>query len=619
MRLPSFLPRLAFLIGRRGLIGAGALLVMMVGGAILETASVAAIVPFLNLMVSPDGEADGWMLRIQVLFGSPERDVLLVRYAGALLGLFVVKNLYLIGLSYAIFTYVQRTHVGIARRLFESYVRSPWLFHLERNSAELTRNLMEETRHTIADVLIPTLMIVKEATVLVMIGTLLLVAEPVVSLGVFGLLGTLGALFLRVSRKKSRELGQMQQREAAVMVRWIHQGIGSVKEVQLRGKETFFVDRYHEAISRTLNAWRFNRTVREMPRHVMETLGIGAVLLVTILMVSASDDVSSILPVLGLFALGAMRTLPSANRVISNITAITHFQPALTVVWKDLLRDERRQEKTLARAIEGVEHTFEDRISIDGLRFRYPSADTFALDGVTLEIPRGMSVAFVGTSGAGKSTLVDTLLGLYEPHEGEVCVDGVNIRDNLPSWQRKIGYIPQVIYLLDDSVRRNVAFAEIDEDIDDARVWAALRTAQLDTFVEGLPEGLDTRVGEHGFRMSGGQRQRLGIARALYLDPPVMVLDEATAAVDNETEVEIAQAIDRLAGDKTLIIIAHRLSTIRNCDRIFLMEEGRVVAQGTYAELEALDGPFQRMVHAHTRAALGASEVASEIVDASKP
>jgi ATP-binding cassette subfamily C protein len=316
-------------------------------------------------------------------------------------------------------------------------------------------------------------------------------------------------------------------------------------------------------------------------------------------MLVQGKDVQTLLPTLSLFAAAAFRMMPSIHRIISSATRIRYYKHTLDSVYEDLLD----VGLPLTQSLPNIEVTspplnplvFEKEITLNHIFYQYPTGEGLALKDIDLTINKGQAVGFVGPSGSGKTTLINLLLGLLSPTSGQLLVDGHNIAPHLTEWQHKIGYIPQDIYLSDDTIRRNIAFGVPDEHIEEAQVWAVIKLAQLETLVQQLPAKLDTVVGERGVRLSGGQRQRVAIARALYHQPQVLIMDEATAALDNETEREITQAVERLSGQKTLLIVAHRLSTVKNCDQLYFIDNGQVVASGTYEQLFTKSLAFQEM------------------------
>lgn len=314
------------------------------------------------------------------------------------------------------------------------------------------------------------------------------------------------------------------------------------------------------------------------PRLLIETVCIAGMLGYMIIMIAGGNDIQEMVPLLGAFGFAAIRLMPSANRINNHLTSISYFKPFMMDV-SDNLQDEISDEKVRMDSLKKPEEklAIKEKVELKGITYAYPNTDVLIFDHADMEIPLGSAVGIVGTSGAGKSTVVDILLGLLQLKEGQILADGIDVleKDNYRKWLNNIGYIPQSIFMLDDTIRKNVAFGIPDDKIDEKRLWEVLKEAQLDEFVKGLPEGLDTGIGERGIRLSGGQRQRIGIARALYDDPEVLVLDEATSALDNDTEAAIMDSINSLHGRKTLVIIAHRLNTIEQCEMIYRIEGGK--------------------------------------------
>ena len=422
-----------------------------------------------------------------------------------------------------------------------------------------------------------------ECLVTMCILILLLTTAPLATLTSTILLGGSVFLFFKYFRQKISQLGKEQQEVSGTMIKWVNQGLGASKEVKVSGKEDFFIKSYAAQSQIKANNSVYMKMLEQVPRLFIETLLVTIVLLTMVIIVFQGTDTSVIVSTMALFAMAAFRIMPSITRIVALITTIRYSQPALKVVYEDLFmnkelnnNDEFQYKKSFN--INKENRYFNDSIKLNKVSFRYPGQQDYSVKEVSLNIPIGHSVAFIGESGAGKTTLVDLILGLFAPETGTVLVDGKNLVDQRTQWQQKIGYIPQSIFLSDDTIRGNVGFGIDAEKIDDKEVWRALEQAQLKEFVEKLPEKLETKVGERGVRISGGQRQRLGIARALYHNPEILFMDEATSALDNDTEKEIMKAIDSLKRDKTLIIIAHRLSTIENCDVVFKLNKGRLVS-----------------------------------------
>jgi ATP-binding cassette subfamily C protein len=374
----------------------------------------------------------------------------------------------------------------------------------------------------------------------------------------------------------------------------VNQGLGSVKEIKVLGREAYFVERFRRASLDTAVFRIREGTVSQLPQLFLEAVVVAGLVLVIVVLLQTSASLDQMAPILSVFALAAFRLIPSMNKIVGCATQIKASAAAVEDVAAELGRSAATH-GTVTRP-RPTTFTFKHTLEIEQLEFKYPTAKEPALSGVALTIKRGESVALVGGSGAGKTTLADVILGVLQPSRGRILVDGADVLQDLRGWQSKIGYVPQTIYLTDDSLRRNIALGLPDDLIDEAKLADAIKLAHLDAVIALLPEGLDEMVGEHGVRLSGGQRQRVGIARALYHRPEVLVLDEATSALDNVLEREVSQAIQTLGGQITMIIIAHRLSTARKCDRVVLMKAGRVEDSGPFQDLVARSPDMRRLV-----------------------
>jgi ABC-type multidrug transport system fused ATPase/permease subunit len=594
----DLLKKLSYLFTRREKRNGVILFLMMILGALAEVVGVGAIPAFVGVISMPERLLENEKIRyLYDLLGMESPQEMVLWAALGLIVVFVVKNAYLALLVYARSRYTSNRQVTISNRLFRAYLHSPYAFHLQRNTAELLRNTNSEAGAITGGVLLPMMSILMEFMVLILIFVLLFAVEPVVTLITFGIFGTLTVAYYRATRSKINEYAKEEQRHRKQSVQAVNQGLGGFKDARILGREQFFLNSYQESTWFKAKAARFKAVVSAMPRLVLETMAVAGLLGVASLLVAQDRDLETIIPTLALLGVAIVRLMPSFTKIAGSFTALKWGQRALDVVYDDVVMLEKEEREIAERQKEGRRKPlpFTREIRIVDLSYFYPESSEAALRGITLTIPKNASVGFVGPSGAGKTTIVDVILGLLTPTDGKVEVDGVDIQERLPVWQRKIGYIPQSIYLTDDSVRNNVAFGMEDEEIDDEAVWAALEAAQLRDLVEELPDQLDTFVGERGVRLSGGQRQRIGIARALYHKPEVLVMDEATSALDNQTERHIVEALEQLQGQHTMIVIAHRLSTVRNCDTLFMLDEGRLVAEGSYDELIASSEAFRRM------------------------
>jgi len=564
---------------------AWALLGALVLAAGLETVGVGLVMPFIALVTDPGLVDEAPLLgRLRDVLGATDANQLLIRSGLLLLGFYVAKNAFVAALTSAQNRFVYGKMQRLATRLLRAYLTAPYAFHLERNSAELQRNVNHNVPTMFTWVVAQSFIVVSDVLVVAILGALLVVVNPVATIAAGGAFGVLGFAYLGVMRRRTQALGEREQASLAEMLKWVNQGLGALKETRVRGAEGFFVGRYREHCAEYSGARRVLQTVNEYPRLVLETAAVAGVVLVIVAALLRGGDAQALIPLVALFAAASFRLLPSMTRIIRSVHLIKHFRPSFDAVCGDL-ELLRRVPDTVLEPGSGARMPMRERIELRDVVFGYAGSAEPVLDGVSLVIERGRCVAIVGSSGAGKTTLVDLVLGLFSPTSGAILADGRDVREDPDGWRRNFGYIPQDIYLTDDTIRRNVAFGVPDTAIDDAAVRRALTAAQLDEFVAGLPGGLDHVVGEGGVRLSGGQRQRIGIARALYHDPPVLVMDEATSALDAHTEREINETILRLAGKRTVIVIAHRLATVERCDRLFFLKDGRLLAEGTYEDL----------------------------------
>jgi len=549
---------------------------MLVGMA-LETLSTALVVPVIALMTEQDfAGAYPFFARALEVLGNPGRSELVL---GAMLGLaavYLVKNLFLAYLAWRQAGFTYGVQANVSQRLFSAYLRQPYAFHLQRNSAQLIRNATREVA-LLTEAVLSALTVASELLVALGIAALLLAIEPVGAVLAVLVLATAGWTFHQVTRRRLSSWGERRQLHEGLRIQHLQQGLGGAKEAILLGREAEFLGRYAAQNEASARLGHFQVALLPLPRLLLEVLAIIGLVTLVAAMLLQGKTAAMLAPTAGLFAVAAFRLLPSANRTLSALQILRHCLPSV-----ELLGRELALAVPAPQAAPGRDRQVTDLrgdIRLVDLGYTYEGAPAPALKGLDVTIRKGEAVGFVGPSGAGKSTLVDVILGLLRPGTGRVLVDGKDIQENLRAWQDQIGYVPQTIYLTDDSLRRNVAFGLPDEAIDEAAVRRALRAAQLEEFVAGLPEGLNTMVGERGVRLSGGQRQRIGIARALYHDPAVLVLDEATSSLDAATERGVIQAVNALHGTKTLLIVAHRISTVAGCDRLYRLERGQIAAE----------------------------------------
>lgn len=553
--------------------GAAFLLVFMIIGMLLETVSVGLVVPAISLMTQPEKLQQFPPLQ---RLGEVDERAFVVAAMALIVAAYLLKTVFLGFLVWAQARFAFAMQAAISRRLFWVYLHQPYTFHLQRNSAQLLRNLTTDVSLFTYNAVSPGLLLLTETLVVLGVAVLLLLVEPLGALVVVGGFGVAAWLFHIVTRARLAHWGVARQHHEGLRVQHLQQGLGGVKEIAVLGREAEFVREYHVHNVQSAHASRLYATLQQLPRLWLELLAVSGLGALAGIMIAQGRGLENVLPTLGLFAAAAFRLMPSINRIIGSVQALRYGLPVIDTLYSEL------QAAPLAPARQATATVpFARLLELDKVTFKYAGASAPALDGLTLQIFRGESIGIVGASGAGKSTLIDVLLGLLAPDSGEVRVDGKDVWLNIKNWQRQIGYVPQSIFLTDDTLRRNVAFGLQSEDIDDEAVWRSIRAAQLDRLVGTLADGLDTMLGERGVRLSGGERQRIGIARALYHDPEVLVLDEATSSLDNDTEADVMAAVSALHGAKTIVIVAHRLTTVKDCNRIYRLERGKVVEEGT--------------------------------------
>jgi ATP-binding cassette, subfamily B, bacterial PglK len=587
------LKKLYRLFNRREKFKSAGLLFLMVLSAIMEMVGIGAIPAFILVVASPDkvllhpvtGPVAAW-------FGIETGRELLVFGSLGLIGFFVAKGLLSTLINYIKIRFVQYKFRVLSHRLFTLYMRAPYTFHLGRNSSELLRNVNHETQVIIQNVFLPILGIALSGISMIFIFALLVAVEPVFSLIAVGGLGGISWAFMKLIKKKTKYYGQDEVEQRKVSNKIVLQGLAGLKDVRVLGRERDFLDQYASSLKRKSDAQFFRQIIQQLQRPVFETITVIGVLGLALVLTMREESIESIIAVLALFAAATYRMMPIFRDLMTHVTTLRYSIYSIDPVFEDL---ELLKEITLERVDNVPALPFEQEIAFKHVTYVYPNSEEQALFDVSLRIPRGKAVALVGESGAGKTTLVDALLGLLEAQKGYITVDGANIYEHTRAWQRNIGYIPQFIYLTDDTLLRNVAFGLRDEDIDHDAYRQAVEAARLSELIERLPEKEQTVLGERGVRLSGGQRQRVGIARALYHNPQLLIMDEGTSALDNITEKYIIESIERLKGDRTVIMIAHRISTVKSCDVIYFMDQGRIIDQGTYSELIANNPKFREM------------------------
>ena len=572
------------------------LFVMMLAASVMAVIGIGTVPIFVAVVIDAERVLntpvvgpllDDWGIR------TPQR--LVVFGAALLIFVYLVKNIYMIFFEYVKGKYMLNRKVMMQNKLFNAYMRSPYTYFISRNSAELLRNVSSEVDRVVNGTLKPVLMIALHLIMTTVIVIGLIIVEPLITGAGILLFGGLALGFLKLTKKKVKFFGRESLIHRQAMNKSILQGLGGFKDAKVLNREPHFLKEYnfHASKHRYYDLWK--GVINSMPIQLIELIALTGILFIAIVMVLQFRELNSIITVLALFGAAIVKIKPSIYQLISNTNILRYNAYSVEAIYDDLEYLESRQMHKISMAPVSEPITLKRAIEIKNLEFSYPGTSVPAVKNIHITIPKNSAVAFVGPSGAGKTTLVDVILGLLEPQKGSLLVDGKNVLDNIRAWQQNIGYIPQFIYLLDDTIRRNICFGIADEDIDDELLLEVVKTAQLAELVDGLEEGVETIVGERGVRLSGGQRQRIGIARALYNNPQVLVMDEATSALDNITERYLVKAIEELRGDKTLIMIAHRLTTVQNCDTIYMMKDAEIIAEGTYEELLLSSAEFREM------------------------
>lgn len=561
------------------------LLVLMIIGGFFETCSVSLIMPFMDLVMNSDNMMDKWYVRIldDVIQFDSDRQLLLVMSIFLAL-LYILKNIYLIFEYDVQYGFVYGNMFAMQSRLLDSFIHRPYEYFLKVNSGEIIRIVTSDT-FDVFQVLITLLSVFSELVVSAMLILYIMIITPIVTLVIAGIMLVILAAIYLIVRPIIKRAATSQLEGAAGMNKWLLQSIHGIKELKVMNKEQFFQDSYDKYGYIYVQSRKKKDTLNMIARFMLEAFSLGTMFIIIAIMIYKGVNIQTIIPMLTAVAMSAVRLLPAMSRVSNGLTQIAYGEPMLDKMIENLKKFSADVDRaynqigTFGSEDDGHLSKLSGSIRLDGITYCYPESDVKVLERACMDIQCGDSVGIIGQSGAGKTTTVDILLGLLNFREGKITVDGADIHNRTREWHKQIGYIPQTIFMLDDTIRANVAFGEKEEDIDDEKVWKALEYASLDKFVKSLSGKIATEIGERGMRLSGGQRQRLGIARALYNEPEVLIFDEATSALDNDTESAIMESIYSLRGTKTMIIIAHRLTTIEGCDHVYRVENGKITRE----------------------------------------
>lgn len=578
----SLLHKVGYLFDRkqkRQLVGLGVLILV---GGLLETLGVSMILPVVEVIMDPESVMDNRLVAeaVRILHIRTDRQLIMTMLGGTIV-LYVIKNAYFVFQIYVQNTFVTRNRNRMISRVMREFLNRPYEEYLGADIPTVFRLTDNDIPHAFQLVLVM-LQMVTEIVVAASLSIVLVVMSPVMCLFIIAIFLGMTLVITKVLKPRLNRIGHKNQEIQSRIAKWRIQSIYGLKDVKVLHREEFFVRNYYESGAVGANVARNYAVLNNLPRLLIETIFMAAMLLFIMLYMVRGGNIAVLAPQLSAFAVAAIRIMPGTNRINTYLSEIAYSQPCLDYLYENLNESMKLDVNGSVTGLTGTGQAalpkteLQDKIVLDHITYAYPNTVRNIFTDAHMEVKKGQSVGIMGPSGAGKSTIVDILLGLLHVQEGTITCDGVSIFENYPSWLAQIGYIPQAIYLIDESIRANIAFGIDADKIDDGRIWEVLEEAQLKEFVKGLPEGLDTAIGDRGVRISGGQRQRLGIARALYHDPEILVFDEATSALDSDTEKAVMDAINSFHGKKTMVIIAHRLNTIAKCDVIYKVEDEKI-------------------------------------------
>lgn len=553
------------------------LLVIMIFAAMLETCAVMMVMTVVELITNPEelvqGDKYTMVCDILNLESVVEFSVLAILFC---IILYIAKNGFQFILQRSMYRFIYRNQFKTASSLMKNFVSRNYEYYLDAETSVIQRSITADVSNMYA-LIMSVLQIISEVIVALFLVGALAMQDPVMTVIIAVLLVVTLGVIKNIIKPIMNRTGKENQDYGASMFSWIAQTIQGIKEIKVAGREQYFIGEYCKVGEGYVKAMERFSLFNNTPKLLIETVCIAGLLGYIMVLIVSGTDVSGMVSLFAAFGIAAMRLLPAASRINNQMTSMAFNEPFFFNVSDNLVEETDDEHTDISYAVVAKEKLpVTKAVTFENITYHYPNSDRLIFDHANVSFPIGKSIGIVGTSGAGKTTIIDILLGLLDLQEGKVKADDVDIKEHYREWLANVGYIPQMIFLLDADIRKNVAFGVPEDEIDDERLWHALKEAQLDEFVKTLPEGVNTGIGERGIRLSGGQRQRIGIARALYNDPEVLILDEATSALDNDTEAAIMESINRLHGKKTLVIIAHRLQTIEKCDMVFRVEDGAI-------------------------------------------
>ena len=562
------------------------ILFLGLGCAMADTLGVSAILPFIQAVMTPEQIMQNkYVAPVLDRLNIHDSNMVIILMGIGMIIIYILKNVYSIIANYIQTKFRCRFHEDIASRLLRAHLNRPYSYYITTTSSAILQAIQNDS-NSAYDTMNTLYQLIAEGFTIILLGIVLVSSDWLMAIGVLGVCLTcfLGVTFC--FKRKLSEQGIESRKAQAEVYKYLYQPIMGNKDIKVMQRSDFFVKYFTKAQKKNTKITLENSIIVSLPEKIIETVCITGIIGIVCIRLGMGVDVMTFIPQLSLFAIAAYRMLPSISRCVGFLQTLVYRRASVEAAYTDMIEFERYEkeiqkhymrEKERVKEISAEHVEFNKELTINNISWKYENTKDYVINGLNLKIRKGESVAFIGSSGAGKTTLADIILGLLEPETGNVRVDGVDIFAIPKAWSKLIGYVPQSMFILDDTIRANVTFGLAPEEINDTAVWEALEKAQIKEFVFNLPEQLDTIMGERGIRFSGGQRQRISIARALYHNPEILVLDEATAALDGKTENALMEAIEHLHGTKTLIIIAHRLSTIRNCDSIYEIKDGKAI------------------------------------------
>ncbi|MGM0442281.1 MAG: ABC transporter ATP-binding protein [Elusimicrobiota bacterium] len=572
--------------------------VLMTVSALIEVAGVASIMPFLSVVTNPGSiQQDKLLSFLYTTFNFQNTNRFLVFVGILVLAILIVGNLLKSLKMWGMYRFTGGQNFRISKRLLNSYIYRPYVFFLDKNTADLGKNILSEVQQVVNGIMFPLMHIVSRGIVAVLIFILLFMTDALLSVIVIVILGGAYSIVYKIIKQKMDRRGKLRFNANTSKFKVVSEAFGGIKQLKIMRCEDIFLSRYSKYSSEFEKHRASFNTISEIPHYLMELVAFGGIMIIVLYLIVSGTGLETAIPVIGLYAFALRRLMPSLQGIFRQVTTIRFNAHAMNTLYEDLKSSAEKEKDKLLTEDNQEPLPIRNVLKLENITFSYPNTKRPVIKNLNLEINVESSIAFAGKTGVGKTTIVDIILGLLRPQSGNIFVDDNEITDeNLSNWQQNLGYIPQDIYLQDDTVASNIAFGMPKKEVDRDKIRVAAKIANIHNFVtKELSEGYDTLIGERGIRLSGGQKQRIGIARALYRDPEVLVLDEATSDLDGATEAAVLEAINNIGEAKTLIMIAHRLTTVKNCDVIYLLDNGKIIDSGTYDELLKNNDQFKRM------------------------